>query len=83
VGLARKVQVVGKFPLQYSAVVKKVWSNEQRAFAAETYFSQSHFIVAVQREFRTRCQIPPSGPSTGPKIHSVLGSELQGNGKCV
>ena len=26
---------------------------------------------------------PPSGPSTGPKIHCVVGWELQGNGKCV
>jgi len=26
---------------------------------------------------------PPSGPSTGPKSHSVVGWELQGNGKCV
>jgi len=26
---------------------------------------------------------PPTGPSTGQKIHSVVGSELQGNGKCV
>jgi len=26
---------------------------------------------------------PPSGLSTGPKIHSVVGWELQGNGKCV
>ena len=58
-GLARKVQVFGKFPLQHSAVVKKVWSKEQRAFAVETYFSQSHSIVAVQRAFRTRYQILP------------------------
>ena len=58
-GWARKVQVVGKFPLQHSAVVKMVWSNEQRSFAVETYFSQSHSIVAVQRAFRTRYQIPP------------------------
>ena len=36
-----------------------VWSNEQRAFAVETRFSQSHSIVAVQRAFRTRYQIPP------------------------
>jgi len=36
-----------------------VWSNEQRAFVVETYFSQSHSIVAVQRAFRTRYQIPP------------------------
>ena len=57
-GWARKVQVVGKFPLQHSAVVKMVWSNEQRAFAVETYLSQSHSIVAVQRAFRTRYQIP-------------------------
>jgi len=35
-----------------------VWSNEQRAFAVETYFPQSHSIVAVQRAFRTRYQIP-------------------------
>ena len=26
---------------------------------------------------------PHSGPSTGPKTHSVVGWELQGNGKCV
>ena len=26
---------------------------------------------------------PPSGLSTGPKIHSVVDWELQGNGKCV
>jgi len=58
-GWARKVQVVGKFPLQHSAVVKMVWSNEQRAFAVETYFSQSHFIVAVQHVFRACYQIPP------------------------
>jgi len=36
-----------------------VYSNEQRAFAVETYFSQSHSIVAVQRAFRTCYQIPP------------------------
>jgi len=52
------VQVVGKFSLQHSAVVKMVWSNEQRAFAVETYFSQSHSIVAVQLAFRIRYQIP-------------------------
>jgi len=53
-GWARKVQVVGKFPLQPSPVVKMAWSNEQRAFAVDTYFLQSHSIVAVQRAFRTR-----------------------------
>ena len=58
-GWAQKVQVVGTFPLQHSVVVKMVWSNEQRAFAVETCFSQSHSIVAVQRAFRTRYQIPP------------------------
>jgi len=52
-GWARKLQVVGKFPLQHSAVVKMVWSNEQRAFAVQTYFSQSHSILGVQRAFRT------------------------------
>ena len=58
-GWARKVQVVGKSPLQPSPVVKMVWSNEQRTFAVETYFSRSHSIAAVQRTFRTRYQIPP------------------------
>ena len=58
-GLGSKVQVVAKFPLQHSTVVKMVWSNKQHAFAVETYFSQSHSIVAVQRAFRTRYQIPP------------------------
>ena len=57
-GWARKVQVVGKFPLQPSSVVKMVWSNEQRAFAVEIYFLQSHSIVAVQRVFCTCYQIP-------------------------
>ena len=70
-GWARKVQVVGKFPLQPSPVVKMVWSNKQRAFAVETYFSQSHSIIAVQRAFPTHYQIPPQ--STGLKIHSVVG----------
>ena len=65
-GWARKVQVVGKFPLQHSAVVKMVWSNEQRAFAVETYFSQSHSIVAVQRALRTRYQIPPRDRTENP-----------------
>jgi len=58
-GWARKVQVVGNFPLQHSTVVKMVWSDEQRAFAVKTYFSQSHSIVAVQRAFCTHYQIPP------------------------
>ena len=58
-GWTRKVQLVGKFPLQPSPVVKMVWSNEQHAFAVETYFSRSHSIIAVQRAFRTRYQIPP------------------------
>ena len=58
-GWARKLQVFGKFSLQHSAVVKMVWSNQQRPFAVKTYFSQSHSIVAVQRAFRTRYQIPP------------------------
>ena len=52
-GWPRKFQVFGEFPLQPSPVVKMVWSNEQRAFAVETYFSQSHSIVAVQRALRT------------------------------
>ena len=51
-GWAQKVPVVGKFPLQHSAVVKMVWSNKQCAFAVEIYFSQSHSIVAVQHAFR-------------------------------
>jgi len=48
---ARKVQVVGNFPLQHSEVVKMVSSNEQRAFAVQTYFTQSHSIIAVQSAF--------------------------------
>jgi len=58
-GWARKVQVVGKFLLQHSTVIKMVWSNEQRAFAVETYFLQNHSIVVVQHAFRTRYQIAP------------------------
>jgi len=79
---ARKVQIVGKFPLQNSAVVKMVWSNEQRAFAVEIYFSQSLYRSGAACAPYS-VQNPPSGPSTVPKIHSVVGWELQGNGKCV
>ena len=66
-GWARKVQVVGKFPLQHFAAVKMVWSNEQRAFAVETYFSQSHSIVAVQHAFCTCYQILPRDQVLDPK----------------
>jgi len=69
-GWARKLHVGRKFPVQYSAVVKMVWSNEQRAFAVQTYFSQSHSIVAVERAFRTRYQIPP--PDRVPDRKSIL-----------
>ena len=59
-GWARKMQVVGKFALNPSPGVKMVWSNEQRAFAVETYFSQSLYRT-VDRAFRTRYQTPPLG----------------------
>ena len=81
-GSAQKVQVFGKFPLQHSAVVKVVWSNEQRAFAVEIYFSQSLYRSGAAC-VPYSLPYPLSGPSTGPKIHSVVGYELQGNGKCV
>ena len=71
-GWARKVQIFGKFLLQHSAVIKMVWSNEQRAFAVETYFSQSLYrsgAACVQYSLTN----PPLGPSTVPKTHSVVG----------
>jgi hypothetical protein len=51
-----------KFPLVALSVVDMAWSNEQRAFAVETYFSQNKSIVAVQRALRTRYRIPPRNP---------------------
>jgi len=47
-----------KFLLVLSLVVDMTWSNEQRAFAVETYFSQNKSIIAVQRALRIRYQIP-------------------------
>jgi len=82
VGLGSKGAGSWEVPVTTLHSRKDVWSNEQRAFAVETYFSQSHSIVVVQRAFCTLPN-PPSGPSTGPKIHSVVGWEPQGNGKCV
>ena len=44
----------------------------QRAFAVESYFSQSLYrsgAACVPYSLPN----PPSGPSTGPKIHSVVG----------
>lgn len=37
------------------------WAREHRAFAAEAYFSRGHSIIAVQRAFRARFEIPPRG----------------------
>jgi len=59
-----------------------VWSNERRTFAVETYFSQSLYRSGAACVLYSLPN-PPSGPSTGPKIHSVVGWERQGNGKCV
>ena len=58
-GLGSKVAGSQEVPVTSSPVVKMVWLNEQRAFAVETYFSQSHSIIAVQLAFCTRYQIPP------------------------
>jgi len=72
-GWARKVQVVGKFALQHSAVVKMVWSNKQRTFAVETYFFAKSLYCSGAACVPYSLPNPPSGPSTGPKIHSVVG----------
>ncbi|KAL4712382.1 hypothetical protein ACJJTC_001543 [Scirpophaga incertulas] len=36
-----------------------LWSREQRAFAVESFFSNGRSIVAAQRAFRARFEIPP------------------------
>jgi len=36
-----------------------LWSREQRAFAVETFFSNGRSLVATQRAFRARFEIPP------------------------
>jgi hypothetical protein len=38
------------------------WSNEQRAFAVEAYFSKGGSVVSTQRAFRNRFNIAPLGP---------------------
>jgi hypothetical protein len=38
------------------------WSNEQRAFAVEAYFSNGGSVVSTQRAFRKRFNIAPLGP---------------------
>lgn len=58
-GWAPRTQWQWKFALVPLLVANMAWSNEQRAFAVETYFSQNRSIVAVQRAMRTRYQIPP------------------------
>jgi len=60
-----------------------VWSKEQRAFAVETYFSQSHSIVAVQRAFCTRYQIPPRDRVPDRKSILLWVENFTGKGKCV
>ena len=36
-----------------------LWSREQRAFAVESFFSNGRSLVATQRAFRARFEIPP------------------------
>lgn len=36
-----------------------LWSREQRAFAVESFFCNGHSVVATQRAFRARFEIPP------------------------
>ena len=38
------------------------WSNEERAFAVEAYFSNRRSVIATQRVFRNRFNIAPRGP---------------------
>jgi hypothetical protein len=46
------------------------WSNEQRAFALEAYFSNGGSVVSAQRAFRNRFNIAPLGPE--PDRKSIL-----------
>lgn len=41
------------------------WTNEQRAFAVEAYFSNGRSIIATQRAFRIRFNIRPAGAVPG------------------
>ena len=43
------------------SVAKMVWSREERAFAVETYFSNAHSVIVVQRAFRRHFNLPPRG----------------------
>ena len=43
------------------SVAKMVWSREERAFAVETYFSNAHSVIVVQRAFRRHFHLPPRG----------------------
>jgi hypothetical protein len=38
------------------------WSNEQRAFAVEAYFSNGGSVVSTERAFRNHFNIAPLGP---------------------
>ena len=41
------------------------WSNKERAFAVESYFSNDHSIIATQRAFRIRFNIRTGAPLPG------------------
>jgi len=40
-------------------VMNMSWTNQQRAFAVETYFRKNECVAAIQRTFRTRFKILP------------------------
>ena len=44
---------------------RSCFGREHRAFAVEAYFSNGRFIVATQRAFRARFNIPPRSPIPG------------------
>jgi hypothetical protein len=51
------------------------WSNEQRAFAIEAYFSNGGSVVSTQRAFRNRFNIAPLGPV--PDRKSIVTGSVQ------
>ena len=50
------------------------WSNEERAFAVEAYFSNRLSVIATQRAFRNRLNVAPREPCSGPEINCYMGS---------
>lgn len=59
------------------------WTGEERAFAVESFLVNGYSVVAAQRAFRRRFQVPPRGAIPDRKSISLWVSNFRTNGELI